>query len=103
MTEMPLIFNFQYDYGVKLVFVTPQDTMDEVARKSAFHTAGKLVKMPPPGAALRVRVQGETRFLPRKMSVEEAKLKPMETIQILVEGTPEYESALKATVAADRV
>ena len=37
------------------------------------------------------------------MSVEEAKLKPMETIQILVEGTSEYESALKATAAADRV
>ena len=103
MTKAPLIFSLHCDYGVNPVFVTLQDTMDEVARKSAFHTAGKLVKMPPPGAALRVRVQGETRFLPRKMSVEEAKLKPMETIQILVEGTSEYESALKATAAADRV
>ncbi len=100
MEQIPLIFNFQYDYGVKLVFVEPNDSMDVVAQKSAYYTAGKLVKKPPPDAALRVRVQGVEEFLPRDLTVKDAGLIPMETIQILVEGTPEYDEALKATEAA---
>lgn len=97
MSQIPLIFNFQYDYGVKLVFVDENDDMDMVARKAAFHSAGKLVKAPPNGAALRIRIQGKKKFLPRDATVKDVGLKKMECIQILVEGTPEYAESLRAT------
>ncbi len=97
MGQIPLIFNFQYDYGVKLVFVEMSDTMDVVAKKSAFHSAGKLVKAPPEDAVLRVRIQGTKEFLPRDATVKDVGLKKMECIQILVEGTPEYAESLRAT------
>lgn len=89
MTQFPLIFNFQYDYGIKLVMVDTEDTMDEVARKSAYHAAGKLVKAPPPEAVLRVRVQGERSPLPRDLKVKDSGFVKMECVQILVEGTEE--------------
>ncbi len=86
MAQFPLIFNMQYDYGVKLVLVDTEDTMDEVAQKSAYHSAGKLVKAVPADAVLRVRLQDEKDPLPRDLKVKDAGFVKMECIQILVEN-----------------
>jgi toluene monooxygenase system protein B len=85
MAQFPLIFNMQYDYGVKLVLVDTEDTMDEVAQKSAYHSAGKLVKAVPDDAILRVRLQDEKDPLPRDLKVKDAGFVKMECIQVLVD------------------
>jgi len=85
MALFPLGSNFEGDFVVQLVAVDSENTMDEVAAAAAVHSVGRRVRARP-GCILRVRRQGASEFLPRKLKVSESGLKPTETIEILWEA-----------------
>lgn len=82
MADFPLHSNFQGDFVPVLVLVDSEDTMDEVARKCAYHSVGKRVA-PQPDKILRVRRHRAERCYPRDMKVVDSGLRPTETIDVL--------------------
>jgi toluene monooxygenase system protein B len=87
MAQIPLCSSFEGDFIVKLVVVEDTDTMDEVAAKTAAHTAGRTVRARPRGV-LRVRVQGAEEPLDRGATVRTIGLGPMENIEVYHEDEP---------------
>lgn len=81
MAMIPMVSNFEGDFVLQLVAVDDHFTMDEVAQACAAHSLNRRVK-PRPGAILRVKEQDETQPLARTMTVKEAGLQPMATIEI---------------------
>ena len=86
MASFPLVCNFQGDYGMKLLMVDSEDTMDAVADKAKSALVGVVVKAPKHGAVLRVSRHGEREFLARNLRVSEARFVQMEAVDIQVEG-----------------
>jgi toluene monooxygenase system protein B len=81
MAEIPLATSFEGDFILKLVVVDEDDTMDQVAAKTAAHTAGRTA--PANGRrVLRVRRQGSPTPLARAATVAAVKLGPMECIEV---------------------
>ncbi len=85
MAQVPLASSFQGDFIVKLVVVDEEDTMDQVADKTAGHTANRTAPMPE-GTVLRVRRAGGESLLPRDATVQSVGLSPMEAIEVVFQG-----------------
>lgn len=86
MEMLPLVFSFEDGCILTLVPVDTSGTMDDVARTAAEHFVGRMLPVQP-DKIMRVRVQGQTAFLPRDLRVSEAGWRPMTTIQIAYEET----------------
>lgn len=86
MEMLPLVCSFEDGCILTLVPVDTSGTMDDVARNVAEHFVGRMLPVQP-GKTMRVRVQGDTEFLPRDLRVCDAGWRPMTTIQIGYEET----------------
>jgi toluene monooxygenase system protein B len=95
MAQIPLCTSFEGDFVVKLVVVEDSDTMDQVAAKTAAHTAGRTVRARPQ-AVLRVRLQGADWALEREATVRAIGLGAMECIEVYHEE-PARAAATPAT------
>jgi toluene monooxygenase system protein B len=84
MDALPLSCSFEDGCILTLVVVDRAGTMDDVARTVAEHFVGRMLPAKP-GRIMRVRLQGETEFLPRELRVSDAGWVPMTTIQIAYE------------------
>ena len=82
MAQVPLASSFQGDFILKLVVVDENDTMDQVAEKTAFHSAGRTAPAAGRRGVLRVRLQGSSMPFARNATVAAVKLGPMECIEI---------------------
>ncbi len=82
MALFPIHSNFECDFVIQLVPVDTEDSMDQVAEKCAYHSVNRRVH-PQPGKILRVRHHENGIIFPRDMKVEEAGLRPTETLDIL--------------------
>lgn len=83
MTDFPLVLNFEGDYGMKLLMVDAQDTMDHVIDKAKAALVGVVVKQPKQGTQFHVRRHGGSESLAGNITVTGAGFKPMEPIDIV--------------------
>ncbi len=83
MAAFPLVCNFEGDYGMKLLLVDTNDTMDAVAEQARRALVGVVVKRPRAGSVLRVRRHGEQRSLPRELKVGDGGFLRMEAVDIV--------------------
>jgi toluene monooxygenase system protein B len=83
MAALPLATSFDGDFIIKLVVVDDDDTMDEVARKTASHSAGRTV--PLRTGVLRVRLTGASIPFDRQVTPRQMGLGPMESIEVYYE------------------
>jgi toluene monooxygenase system protein B len=81
MVQIPLTWSVQGDYEVRFVAVDTENTIDETAQAAAAYSVGRWVPEQP-GKTLRVRIQGQTEFLPRNGKVKEY-LKPWESVEVI--------------------
>jgi toluene monooxygenase system protein B len=86
MMPLPLASNFQGDFILKLVMVEESDTMDEVAARTAAHSAGRTVRAP--SGVLRVRLQGEAEPYPRDATVRDVGLRALQCIDVYRQEGP---------------
>jgi toluene monooxygenase system protein B len=84
MAEFPLVVNFEGDYGMKVLMVPEESTMDDVARIAKEQLVGVVVKPLKPGAALVVKRHGAAAALSGSLKVKDAGFVKMETLDILV-------------------
>ena len=84
MAQTPFATCFDGDFIVKLVVVDDADTMDEVARKVAAHSAGRTVR-PRTRGVLRVRLSGAALPLDRTATPLDLGLEAMESIEVYYE------------------
>lgn len=83
MSNFSLVCNYEGDYGMKLLMVDTEDTMDDVARIARENIAGIFVPEPAPGTVLRVRKHGLRENLPGDLKVAEAGFVLGETVDII--------------------
>lgn len=81
MDTIPLVCSFEDGCVLTLVPVNVDATMDEIAAAMAEHFAGRML-LARPDQTLRVRMQGETEFLPRGLRVRDTGWPPMTTVQV---------------------
>ncbi|CCB65465.1 toluene-4-monooxygenase system B family protein [Hyphomicrobium sp. MC1] len=81
--QFPLVINFQGDYGMKLLLVDPQSTIDQVAAKARDTLVGIVVRPLPEGATLKVRRHGDASVLDGNMKVADAGFVKMEALDIV--------------------
>lgn len=85
MADHHLVCNFEGDYGLKLLTVDENSTMKQVATRAADLLAGVVVPQITDRSLLRVRVQGQDKPLASNITVAEAGLIELETIEIYKE------------------
>jgi hypothetical protein len=90
MDMLPLVCSFEDGCVLTLVPVDVNATMDDVAASMAEHFAGRMLPAQS-GRTMRVRLQGDSAFLPRDLLVRDAGWKPLDTIQIAYEDSPRFE------------
>jgi len=83
MTAFALVCNYEGDYGMKLLMVDSNDTMDDIARIARENIASVFVPEPPPGTHLRVRKHGGEEFIAHALTVADAGFVSMETVDII--------------------
>jgi hypothetical protein len=84
MSTFALVCNYEGDYGMKVLTVDTEDTMEDVARIAKNSIAGVFVAEPPVGSKLRVRRHGSNDDLPDTLKVGDADFIVGETIDIIV-------------------
>ncbi len=82
MADIPLAFNFQGDYGYKVIIVDDGDDIATVVKKASAQMIGVLIKPPPEGAVFSLRIQGADAPLPDDITVRDAGLVEMEAVEI---------------------
>ena len=82
MALFPLSSNFEGDFVLQLLPVDTENTMDEIAAAAAHHSVGRRVA-PQPDKILRVRRHSDGEMFPRDMQLQDAKLAPTETIDVI--------------------
>ena len=60
MSDFPLVINFQGDYGMKVLMVADDSTMDDVARIAKEQLVGVVVRPLKAGARLVVKRHGQS-------------------------------------------
>ncbi|KWW99968.1 hypothetical protein TH66_06975 [Carbonactinospora thermoautotrophica] len=73
---VPINALFENDFVTQLVLVLDTDTIDELARKVAYHVVGR--RQRPRNAALVVRHNGEV--VPGHLTVAEAGINPLDNV-----------------------
>jgi toluene monooxygenase system protein B len=81
--QFPLVINFQGDYGMKLLLVDPQTTINQVAQLAKDSLVGVVVKPLPEGTVLVVRRHGESAALDGSVKVADAGFVKMEALDIV--------------------
>lgn len=84
MSTFAIVCNFQGDYGMKLLMVNPEDSMQDVARIAKENIAGIFVPELQPGEQVRVRRHGTHEFLPEGLTVSAAEFVQGETLDFLI-------------------
>lgn len=82
MSTFPLVINFQGDYGMKLVMVDPDSTMDNVAQIAKANLVGVVVPPLEPGTVLKVRRHGTDLPLAGTLKIKDAGFIRMETVDV---------------------
>lgn len=82
MSSFPLVINFEGDYGMKVLLVDPDATMDDIARIAKDNLVGVVLKPLPPNTILRVRRHGDHQPLAGSLKVRDAGFVKMETVDI---------------------
>jgi hypothetical protein len=82
VSSFPLVCNYEADYGMKLLVVDTEDTMDAVAEQARKALVGVVAKPPRPNAVLRVRRHTGGGPLPRDLKVRDARFVQMEAVDI---------------------
>ena len=82
MATVPLHAVFRGDFGLLLVSVDDQDTMEVVARKVACHVIRR--RLPPQDAA--IRVQYNHRVLEPDQTVSQAGILPMSFVEVFYDA-----------------
>jgi len=81
--QFPLVINFQGDYGMKLLLVDPQATLDHVVELAKDALIGVVVKPLPEGTKLIVRRHGESSPLDSSKKVADFGFVKMEALDIV--------------------
>lgn len=81
--QFPLVINFQGDYGMKLLLVDPQSTLNQVVEMAKSALVGVLLKPIPEGTKLVVRRHGEKDVLDGSIKVADAGFIKMEALDIV--------------------
>ena len=81
MAQIALASSFEGDFILKLVVVDENDTMDQIAEKTAAHTAGRTARARREDV-LRVRRQGSERPFNRLATARGVGLASMECIEV---------------------
>lgn len=81
--QFPLVINFQGDYGMKLLLVDPQSTLDHVVELAKDALIGVVVKPLPEGTKLIVRRHGESATLDSSKRVADFGFVKMEALDIV--------------------
>ncbi len=87
MTDLAVIGRLERDPHTRIIDVETGFTMDQVVEACLAPAVGYQTRHPKPGATLRVRVTTDTddaEPFPRAMTVEEAKLRHFQQIDIFV-------------------
>lgn len=84
MSDFPLVINFQGDYGMKVLMVADDSTMDDVARIAKDQLVGVVVRPLKAGARLVVKRHGQSEVLSGALKVRDAGFLKMETLDIFV-------------------
>lgn len=82
MAAVPLLATFQGDFGLLLVSVDDQDTIELVAQKVAHHVIRR--RLPPRDAAMRV--QYNRRVLQSDQTVSQAGILPMSFVEVFYDA-----------------
>ncbi|MDR5749044.1 toluene-4-monooxygenase system B family protein [Caballeronia sp. LZ029] len=83
MSNFALVCNYEGDYGMKVIMLDDDYSMEDVARIAKENIAGVFVPEPLPGTKLRVRRHGEEEFLPESMTISAAGFIQAETVDIV--------------------
>lgn len=81
--QFPLVINFQGDYGMKLLLVDPQSTLDQVVEIAKEALIGVVVKPLPQGINLIVRRHGDSAVLDSSKKVADFGFVKMEALDIV--------------------
>lgn len=84
MSTIPLVINFQNDYGMKVFQVDAGLTIAELIKHVSDQLIDVVVKPFPPNTILVARRHGSDAALPENMRLSEAGFVRMETLDICV-------------------
>jgi hypothetical protein len=84
MSTFPLVINFEGDYGMKVLMVPTDSTIEQVAQIAKDQLVGIVIKPLKPGARLVVKRHGSDQALAGNLKVHDAGFVIMETLDILV-------------------
>ena len=85
MAQIPIVHNLHQEFVLYVSIVDTEHTMDEVCRTAARLSIG-LEKNQKPDAPLRVRKVGAEKPFPRDMTVAEAGITPMTSLELFYEA-----------------
>ncbi len=85
MAQIPVVHNLHQEFVLYVSIVDTEHTMDEVCRTAAQLSIG-FEKNQKPDAPLRVRKVGAEKPFPRNMTVAEAGITPMTSLELFYEA-----------------
>ena len=85
MAQIPIVHNLYQEFVLYVSIVDTEHTMDEVCRTAAQLSIG-FEKNQKPDAPLRVRKVGAEKPFPRDMTVAEAGITPMTSLELFYEA-----------------
>ena len=85
MAQIPIVHNLHQEFVLYVSIVDTEHTMDEVCRTAAQLSIG-FEKNRKPDAPLRVRKVGAEKPFPRDMTVAEAGITPMTSLELFYEA-----------------
>ncbi len=85
MTQIPIVHNLHQEFVLYVSIVDTEHTMDEVCQTAARLSIG-FEKNRRPDAPLRVRKVGAEKPFPRDMTVAEAGITPMTSLELFYEA-----------------
>ncbi len=91
MAQIPIVHNLHQEFVLYVSIVDTEHTMDEVCQTAAQLSIG-FEKNQKPDAPLRVRKVGAEKPFPRDMTVAEAGLTPMTSLELFYEAAESVSS-----------
>lgn len=85
MAQIPIVHNLHQEFVLYVSIVDTEHTMDEVCQTAAQLSIG-FEKNRKPDAPLRVRKVGAEKPFPRDMTVQEAGITPMTSLELFYEA-----------------
>ena len=91
MAQIPIVHNLYQEFVLYVSIVDTRNTMDEVCQTAARLSIG-FERNQKPDAPLRVRRVGAEEPFPRDMTVEEAGVTPMTSLELFYEAAASSEA-----------